>query len=531
MGLYSERFSTCKVLVLVCISLTFLMIGCASISDDDKSSNTSTDTSAVNSPPIQENQSKPDAVNRNSPEELLLEECEDSDGSINYFVEGFVKLPCPGCSMTDACQGNQLEERFCKNNKEFGTEFYNCENGCSNGACNKAPAELPTPISNSQDIKCSHNFECDDGNIDTYDSCKEPGTLNSQCINSRVDLEEPCNKRNYKMAFILVTDNKNTTPSNLIEFLNKIKSEFSDDFYYATNNLATMDTSYPLTIIKIDDSSNLDLNGWLKIFYKDNPDIFDFITVYINFMGLVPNAFHGRTIFTIGGIGDKEFYDNSENYGSNHILVGITYGPSPHLTTPLQITDLINLMNQGDLTYSRVLLHETGHQWCCRVGRNLGILEGSENHWNNFFEANIYSEGQGLDNSWKEIEPGLFRRKIASGERPKYSELMLYLMGLIGPENVKFNYYLIEPEGEFWIGEDGQYNYVKGKIRKYITIQDILNSEGERSCNNKPTENKKEPEPTEKIPCTSRADCKEKCQAKDPSKSDGLCIENECICT
>ncbi len=76
--------------------------------------------------------------------------CKDSDNGINYFLKGTTKVCSKSCkSKSDSCKGKVLTEYYCKGTN-FGYEYYNCPDGCSNGACIKIKppvnATQPSPI-------------------------------------------------------------------------------------------------------------------------------------------------------------------------------------------------------------------------------------------------------------------------------------------------------------------------------------------------------------------------------------------------
>ncbi|HLD48856.1 MAG TPA: hypothetical protein VJB11_00670, partial [archaeon] len=82
--------------------------------------------------------------------------CTDSDGGINYYVKGTLTIQGKEGYLTDACQiktgnasytstdscfGNDcyLEEAYCysssKSYRTYPADYYNCPNGCKDGAC------------------------------------------------------------------------------------------------------------------------------------------------------------------------------------------------------------------------------------------------------------------------------------------------------------------------------------------------------------------------------------------------------------
>ena len=63
--------------------------------------------------------------------------CTDSDGGKIYTVQGTVQKGA-SVQVTDYCIDEvQLREHYCSDNefRALEVEYYNCPNGCSNGAC------------------------------------------------------------------------------------------------------------------------------------------------------------------------------------------------------------------------------------------------------------------------------------------------------------------------------------------------------------------------------------------------------------
>ncbi|MEK6952705.1 MAG: PEGA domain-containing protein [Nanoarchaeota archaeon] len=60
--------------------------------------------------------------------------CSDSDGGINYYVQG-TTTSSNGTSLTDYCTYLGLREHYCDTAKNVVGINYNCPNGCSSGAC------------------------------------------------------------------------------------------------------------------------------------------------------------------------------------------------------------------------------------------------------------------------------------------------------------------------------------------------------------------------------------------------------------
>lgn len=68
--------------------------------------------------------------------------CVDSDGGKIYTVQGTVQKGV-AVKVTDYCIDEvQLREHYCSDNqfRALEVEYYNCPNGCSNGACTEITA-------------------------------------------------------------------------------------------------------------------------------------------------------------------------------------------------------------------------------------------------------------------------------------------------------------------------------------------------------------------------------------------------------
>lgn len=61
----------------------------------------------------------------------VVQECDDTD-DLSIFTKGIVTST--GVQAEDECVGNKVQEFYCENNN-VKYEFFNCPNGCENGAC------------------------------------------------------------------------------------------------------------------------------------------------------------------------------------------------------------------------------------------------------------------------------------------------------------------------------------------------------------------------------------------------------------
>ena len=77
--------------------------------------------------------------------------CTDSDGGLNYYVKGVVKMTQgPILELYDACAGsNLLQERVCNSNTDYlqNTVNFTCSYGCQDGACMSTTTPSITVVS------------------------------------------------------------------------------------------------------------------------------------------------------------------------------------------------------------------------------------------------------------------------------------------------------------------------------------------------------------------------------------------------
>lgn len=362
--------------------------------------------------------------------------------------------------------------------------------------CNYATGSCQQNFCQGKGYECCNDWDCDDENINTDDTCINPSTLNSKCTYTPIDLSGLCDKESFKIAFILLTEG---TPDPAdIEKINKIKDRVADDFSYATENFANMDTSYPVTVI---DYASLNLNMSIasyeprevtREFYKSNPDEFDFIAIYTDSTEQCPGAGFGGTINILEGITNPEVFkpgDDSKYYGSNHKLLGFI--------------DLCSIKERflGVFTEEEIIrgrsslvLHEAGHHWCCYVGDPYNSegerleIRDDQVHWNPYFDHGPSPLAIHSSRTYWEEEEGVFSSSTAYN-RAKYHPFMLYFMGLKKPEEITEEFKLITPEGDEWFDEENQKVFVLGSV-DYVTIQDVIDVVGPRLCAATPMKSK-----------------------------------------
>jgi len=298
-----------------------------------------------------------------------------------------------------------------------------------------------------------------------------------------------CNQNKFSMAFIVLAREDSEITPEIINFLNDAKIKFSEGFSIATNNLAYMDTSYQIIMI-IDDGtllygSNPYYDKIMKEFYKNNPDKFDFVTIYPTFDIGYPavSESHFTIKNDIKGIGLKLYgdstvisqtWDKMKNFGSNGKLMGINAGQ----------TDINRFINNQDFSsLTQAFLHETGHQWCCYIGDNFAKNKTSKleiKMQNMHFYRGLQSPSEmgdpmGSDN-WVSNGDGTYRRENKEGIK-RYHPFVLYFMGLLPKSEYSKKYQMYDAG---IVGID--FNDKTAVPYKQVSVNDIISVEGKRSC-------------------------------------------------
>jgi len=277
-----------------------------------------------------------------------------------------------------------------------------------------------------------------------------------------------CNKNNFSMAFILVGKHESDMAPEIIDTLNDVKQRFSEEFHTSTGNLAYMDTSYPLVTMVTEIGNEGEI---IKKFYETHPDNFDFISIY-PISDTASYMYHNSLKNNIGGIGIP-LRDVTENFDSKRLLGFNDMGDFLARSLSLDV-DVSDTLING-------LLHETGHQWCCYVGssfgsrtKNLEVIQQGIHFYRGLDSPFNVSTPMGSDN-WVPNGDGTYRREILGGIN-KYHPFQLYFMGLL-PESEYSKKYSLYNGG---IGKD--FNGLNASFYKEVSINDIIEVEGERGC-------------------------------------------------
>lgn len=219
-----------------------------------------------------------------------------------------------------------------------------------------------------------------------------------------------------------------------------------------------------------------------KEFFKTHSDDYDFLVVFADFNFMMPKfEIAGRTTTAAGfyshvkndvvGIGLSQ-YNHSSLFGSSGKLQGmIDMGPLASVVT--EPFDPAFKKTMGTLS------HEILHRWSAYVhfkdgsGQTSDALLGSAgSHWSYLLDT---SGSLQYGNNWQVNGDGTF---TALSGRKYYSDLDLYLMGVIGKEKVKPMMLIDNPEiNKEKITEPGA--VIEG-LPLEVTIDDIIAVEGER---------------------------------------------------
>jgi len=223
-----------------------------------------------------------------------------------------------------------------------------------------------------------------------------------------------------------------------------------------------------VAIIEIDDSfvtgGVIDLAKASKRFLASHPDIFDFITFFVDTASGLPGqgSFHSGVYNKTKGI---NYYagsnlDRRSGFGSKK----------------LQAVHVISGLN------NYTMLQECGHMWCAFVRNrdtatspnrfDLLISESGQGlfHWGRFHDNNHSPmDYDGID--WHPLGPTTFQLAAVGDDFFHFCPLDLYLMGLIPASSVGSFYVIQNPSGTTGV--------ITG-TRKVITVQNVIWAEGAR---------------------------------------------------
>lgn len=291
-----------------------------------------------------------------------------------------------------------------------------------------------------------------------------------------------CENKNLKAAFVFVYRDSYTQEE--AERIEKIKNEFSSYYLWATREFSKVDTSYPLVFLKADEyfhrkngneKLKLEVEEVASSFYDTNPDIFDFLIIFTNFDAL---QYKEQAVFI-------PITNRVKGVQKASLEAGETYGSGGKLKAEILMDNIQKYEYDGekDTSYTmNLLMHEMLHQWSGEIWFTSAANDISDKllkekdleHWN--FYVSFLSPLGGA--GWKDNGDGTFTSEtslVQDSLKKQFSDLDLYLMGLIPKQLMKPVYYVI-PEIP-----NAQGNTIRGK-KVMVTIDQIISANGLWAC-------------------------------------------------
>ncbi len=293
-----------------------------------------------------------------------------------------------------------------------------------------------------------------------------------------------CENKKLKAAMIFAVDDSYNMEQ--LGRLQEIQDATADYYAWATNSLSEIDVSYPVSIMfddgyffqKRNDGTTEIKNELMNSFYDNNPDVFDFIFVWTNFKIPTENtneiAYFTAVTNKQEGI-NRPLLDRSEVYGSTGKLKGIIMMGNISKYHPETQYGLNQALN--------IVVHEILHNWAAYIefideegNKSKALLRNDDyQHWSNYasFISPVGGEG------WTDNGDGTFTSglsKMADTNLRQYSNLDLYLMGLIPPQ------LLSEPIN--YVVSNDKYTYSNTILAqiKSVTIDQIIKANGKVKC-------------------------------------------------
>ncbi len=288
-----------------------------------------------------------------------------------------------------------------------------------------------------------------------------------------------CENKKFKVAFLFITDGAQSV-SDMAK-IKIIKKRLAENFPWATGGLASANVDYPAIILSGDEKlfyadgagRKYPDNEAINIFYDKNPDIFDFIILYNNFIANEPDvANYLKITNNFTGTGNGEM-DASRLFGSRGKLKGVAN---------MGNLDKYSVENEPALDQTvNYILHELLHHFSARArfktedgSISTALLTGENfDHWSKYVDFVSPVGGSG----WQDNGDGTFTNgALLDGSlKKKFSNLDLYFMGLwpkmaVGP--IKY----LAPNQAGDLG-----NIISAKL-KAVTMDQIVDAMGDWNC-------------------------------------------------
>jgi len=279
----------------------------------------------------------------------------------------------------------------------------------------------------------------------------------------------------FRVAVVLLDRPDAPAVQEDFEKLESLKLKFKDRFEWATGGRASVVFMQGIASLQVPAGQPLD---WMEIasrFHETHPDAYEFLFLFDTFTETGPSLFWSVRNDTLG-IG-QELHDDSELYGSNHVLLGMTHLKSIRLfdlSTP-ETTEM----------HLNAMLHEMVHRWCAYVDyrdENGELSQDLRNpmdgfiHWSKFMlGGDIRSVMGGM--SWVPAGDGAWLA-VPGDPKKGLAPIDLYLMGLLSPEEVPDMTLIVSdtPQEEVNVGV-----LVTGYART-VSIGQVIAAEGKVTC-------------------------------------------------
>lgn len=336
------------------------------------------------------------------------------------------------------------------------------------------------------------------------------------------NLATDCNRNKFSAAFVLVSpDPSDQKTKEFSIFLEDLRGKFEQAFKDATYGLATMKVE-DIFITKtgsedyINNPSQIVLSNVTKDLIAKNGDKYDFVYVFTNYDPKTNAWFYHQTRSFIKNIGSI-ISNNSTYYGSFGKLLGVAFMGD-------FLSEYKNTLNEPRTLASRLptdapwgmglLLHETGHQWCCRLGDKFS---------GNGDTSKVEIIGMGGSHTYRGLEAPAKTQDPMFGSRPwvldensgtyflekattiagfgtnadyadfgfnwsmdfayehypiRYHPITLYAMGLLPKDQYSKEFNIVDIEEEV-----GNSKVTDAKKYSKTSVNDIIKIFGERTCN------------------------------------------------
>lgn len=286
-------------------------------------------------------------------------------------------------------------------------------------------------------------------------------------------------KKDYRMAFVLLVENRSDVTPKRLEHITKLKNLFHDAFRVATLGYINIDTSEEVKILQLQPSmldpyypaeeKGLSMREVMKSFYQNHPDAYEFVAIYSTFK--TPHLQNNETVQNhIKGIGLENF-DVTAEYGAiNKNLESILF-----LQTIDQYTDHWSAMNG--------LFHEIGHRWCCYVGENFAQgVNGAQLEITQpgvHFYIGVQSPHTTFTPMgslfWEANGDGTYKIPDTDGTIPvKYHPFDLYFMGVLDQDQYSTKHQIFDA------GIAPNFNFSSATPYKQVSVNNIIQVEGTR---------------------------------------------------